>query len=95
MDLGFFDNRIYLTAEYYKKDTKDLLINATLPAHIGYGSAYRNIGRVENKGFELSLNTVNMKRRHFNWTTDFNISFNRNKVLALANNQSVLPLLII
>ena len=33
MDLGFFDNRIYLTAEYYKKDTKDLLINATLPAH--------------------------------------------------------------
>ena len=91
MDLGFFDNRIYLTAEYYKKDTKDLLINATLPAHIGYGSAYRNIGRVENKGFELSLNTVNMKRRHFNWTTDFNISFNRNKVLALANNQSVLP----
>lgn len=91
LDLGFLDNRIYASAEYYWKDTKDLLINATLPAHLGYNNAYRNIGRVENKGFELSLNTVNIKRPNFHWTTDFNISFNRNKVLALANNQSVLP----
>lgn len=91
LDLGFLDSRIYVTAEYYWKDTRDLLINATLPAHIGYANAYRNIGRVENKGFELSISTVNFRKQNFRWTTDFNISFNRNKVLALANNQSVLP----
>ncbi len=91
LDLGFLDSRIYVTAEYYWKDTRDLLINATLPAHIGYANAYRNIGRVENKGFELSISTVNFRKQNFRWNTDFNISFNRNKVLALANNQSVLP----
>lgn len=91
VDLGFLDSRIYVTAEYYWKDTRDLLINATLPAHIGYANAYRNIGRVENKGFELSISTVNFRKQNFRWTTDFNIAFNRNKVLALANNQSVLP----
>lgn len=91
LDLAFLNNRINFTTEYYWKDTKDLLINATLPAHIGYANAYRNIGRVENKGFEFSLSTINFQNRNFRWSTDFNISFNRNKVLALANNQSVLP----
>lgn len=90
IDLGFLKNRIYLTAEYYWKDTRDLLINANLPGHLGYSTAYRNIGRVENKGFELSISTINFKRTKFRWTTDFNISFNRNKVLALSDGQNVL-----
>lgn len=91
LDLGFLDQRIQLIAEYYWKDTKDLLINASLPAHLGYSTAYRNVGRVENKGFELSLSTVNVLSRKFRWTSDLNLSFNRNKVLELANDQTVLP----
>lgn len=91
LDLGFFDSRIYFTGEYYWKDTRDLLINATLPAHIGYPTAYRNIGRVENRGLEFTLTTRNISSPNFRWSTDFNISFNRNKVLELSNDQSVLP----
>lgn len=51
----------------------------------------RNVGRVENKGFEFTLSTVNIATKKFRWNSDFNISFNRNKVLALANDQTVLP----
>ncbi|HIW66478.1 MAG TPA: SusC/RagA family TonB-linked outer membrane protein, partial [Candidatus Alistipes intestinipullorum] len=91
LDLGFLKNRINLVAEYYWKDTRDLLINAQLPAHLGYSTAYRNVGRVENRGFEFTLNTTNIATPKFRWTTDFNISFNRNKVLELANDQTVLP----
>ncbi len=83
IDLGFFKNRIMLTADYYKKNTKDLLLFATLAPSTGYLSGYRNVGRVSNEGFELTLNTVNVQTKKFNWSSNFNISFNRNKVLQL------------
>jgi len=90
LDISFFNNRLNLIADVYRKITKDLLLNATLPTSTGYRSAYDNIGSVQNQGLELTLNTVNMNANQFKWTSSFNISFNQNKVLALANNQESL-----
>lgn len=86
-DLSLFKNRISLTADIYRKTTKDLLLLANLPYTMGIGSAYKNVGKVKNEGLELSLNTININNSNFTWKTNFNISFNRNKVLELAENQ--------
>jgi TonB-linked SusC/RagA family outer membrane protein len=83
VDLGFLKNRIMLTVDYYKKHTKDLLLNATLAPSSGYLSGIRNIGKVSNEGLEFTVNTTNIQRKKFTWSTNFNISFNRNKVLQL------------
>ena len=90
LDLSFLRNRIDVTMDWYHKVTDDLLLNATLPASCGYVSATKNIGKVSNTGFELTINTTNIKTRKFRWTTNFNIAFNKNKVLELAENQDVL-----
>lgn len=87
-DLSFLKNRISLTAEVYRKKTTDLLLYANLPLSLGYAAALRNIGSVENKGLELSLNTVNVTSKDFTWKSNFNISFNKSKILALTENQS-------
>lgn len=90
LDLGFFDERIGITMDIYRKTTRDLLLDASLPFSSGYYSATKNIGKVRNDGLELSLNTVNFQTRAFKWTTNFNISFNKNEVLALSENQTAL-----
>lgn len=87
-DLSFLGNRINLTAEVYRKKTTDLLLYANLPLSLGYAAALRNIGSVENKGLELTLNTVNVNNKDFSWKSSFNISFNKSKILALTENQS-------
>lgn len=82
LDVGFIDNRIRLTADYYRKKTTDLLYNVAIPSASGYTSMLKNIGSVENKGLELSIESDNLSGA-FYWTTAFNISFNKNKVLEL------------
>lgn len=90
LDLGFFDERIGFTADIYRKTTRDLLLDATLPYSSGYLTAMKNIGKVRNDGLELTLNTVNIDNKKFKWTTNINISFNKNKVLELSENQTSL-----
>lgn len=63
LDLGFFDERISFTADLYRKTTRDLLLNATLPYSSGYLIAMKNIGKVRNDGIELTLNTVNIDNK--------------------------------
>lgn len=87
LDLGFFNQRIIFSADVYKKTTKDLLLKTNLPLSTGFTSAFKNIGSVENKGLELTLTTKNIVSKDFSWTTSANISFNRNKLLALAEGQ--------
>ncbi len=87
LDLMFFKERVNLTLDYYDKTTYDLLINATLPVSSGFSHVVKNVGKVGNKGIEISLNTVNIKKKDFSWTTNFNISFNKNKVLGLNEGQ--------
>lgn len=87
LDLSFFDSRIKLTADWYLKNTRDLLLQATIPASSGYTSAMLNIGSMQNQGVEFTLNLVPVQRKNFTWSMDFNIAMNRNKVTALTNNQ--------
>ena len=88
LDLGFLNQRITLVIDYYDKKTDDLLLSSQLPGSSGYSSAFQNIGAVQNRGFEFALNTINLDKKGFKWSTNFNISFNRNKILALTSNQN-------
>lgn len=89
-DLSLFDSRVNFTFDIYRKNTRDLLLNANLPYSSGFTKVYKNIGSVRNDGLELSLSTVNIRTKDFQWTTDFNINFNRSKVLALSEDEEFL-----
>lgn len=84
VEIGFLRNRISLEADVYYRKTTDMLLDAPVPRTTGRGSVRKNIGSMENKGFEFALNTQNISRQDFTWSTLFNISFNKNKVLSLA-----------
>jgi TonB-linked SusC/RagA family outer membrane protein len=89
-DIELLRGRVALTVDYYDKRTSNLLLNAALPGSTGYISAFANIGKVKNSGWEFSLNTVNMKTGGFIWSSSFNISFNKSKVLELVDGQESL-----
>lgn len=84
IEIGFLQNRISLEVDGYYRKTTDMLLDAPLPWSSGYLFITRNIGSMENKGFEVGLNTVNIQTPNFTWSTTFNISANKNKVLSLA-----------
>lgn len=81
-DLGLLNDRIHLEGDFYNSRSVDLLLNVPVPTLTGYTSQLQNIGQIENKGMEFLLKTRNFVN-NFKWSTDFNISFNKNKVLAL------------
>lgn len=87
LDIGFLNNRIALNVDYYYKKTSDLLLNASLPSSTGYLTGFKNIGKVSNQGLEFTLNTLNIETRNFSWSSNFNIAFNRNKILELNYDQ--------
>ncbi|HIY14155.1 MAG TPA: TonB-dependent receptor [Candidatus Alistipes cottocaccae] len=88
IDFGLFDNRLSMTADFFIKDTKDLLMNASIPGVTGFTSQWQNIGKIRNKGIELSITSTNFDTRGgFRWTTNFNISFIRNELRALASGE--------
>lgn len=90
IDLGFFNDRISMVFDYYIKTTKDLLLEADLAASSGYASTIMNIGELENKGLEITLETEIIKNTSFTWTSSFNASFNRNKITKLNDNQAAM-----
>lgn len=96
LDLGFLDNRIELVADVYYKKTKNLLLQIQNPAYlgsVGQGAAsnpWANIGSLENKGLELTLNTTNITTRDFQWTTNVVFGLNRNKVRSLDTETATL-----
>jgi TonB-linked SusC/RagA family outer membrane protein len=90
IDVGMLHNRIQLTADYYIKKTSDLLFDVTVPTSSGFASTLKNIGSVQNRGFELSLTTINISKggqAGFRWRSDFNLTFNQNKILTLDGRQ--------
>jgi len=91
VDMGFLRERITLGIDLYDKVTDDLLLLADVPRTIGILTAFKNVGKMSNRGLEISLNTVNVNAKNFKWTSNFNISFNKNEVLSLAENQNALP----
>lgn len=94
IDLGLFQNRIELIADVYYKKTKNLLLQLPLPAYLGssgQGAAsnpWGNVGSLENKGIELTLNTTNITNKNFQWTSNIVFSLNRNKVVELDTDNS-------
>jgi len=82
LNAGFFHDRLSITTDYYYKKTTALLLNVPLPSQTGYGSVLENIGSMRNKGFEFAFNSQNLTGP-LHWTTNFNISFNRNMILSL------------
>jgi len=89
LDLGLFQNRILLTADYYIKNTSDLLNTVTLPSTLGFTTTIQNVGEVQNKGFELGVD-ASVFTGEFKWDLVGNISFNRNKVIKLSNGEDIL-----
>jgi len=87
IDLSILDNKIGLTVDAYIKNTKDLLLNAPLPTSSGFESAFQNIGELQNKGLEITLQTANINTEELNWNSSFNISFNRNEVINLVGQE--------
>lgn len=83
IDLAVLDNRISFTADYYYKKTTDLLLEVPQPTSTGFSTALQNAGSLENKGFEFQVSSRNIVSSDIRWNTDFNISFNRNKVLSI------------
>ncbi|MEN2434751.1 SusC/RagA family TonB-linked outer membrane protein [Weeksellaceae bacterium A-14] len=81
LDMGFANNRIKLTADFYKRTTDDLILAVEMGQ---IGNILRNVGSMENKGMEFTLNTVNINKDNFKWNTNFNISFNKSKINSIA-----------
>ena len=82
LDLGFM-NRIFVSLEYYNRDTKDLLYSLPVSATTGFTTYLGNIGQLNNKGVEFELRTINFASRNFNWTSVLNLSHNKNKIVSL------------
>lgn len=87
VDFGFLDNRIAGTIEGYYKRTSDLLWEVPLPLESGFNTSLTNIGKIDNKGIEFSLNTVNISTKDFYWTTSFMFSYNHNEIVELYNGK--------
>ena len=88
IDVGLLDNRLNLTADFFLKNTKDLLLEQKLAYVTGFNSQWQNIGKIENKGIELNINSTNIQTRNFLWQTDFNISFIKNTLKALQDGNT-------
>lgn len=86
LDFTLFNNKVGGSIEVYKSSTKDLLVQRTLPPFLGFSYVWDNLGQVDNKGIEFSINTKNITNNKFAWNTTFNFSLNRNKIVHLYGN---------
>jgi TonB-linked SusC/RagA family outer membrane protein len=83
LNMGFFKNRIIADIEVYNKKTNDLIQNVAIPTSLGYGSVTANVGKLLNRGVEVTVNTVNIQKKDFRWTSSINFSKNHNEILEL------------
>lgn len=88
IDLGMFKNKVQLTLDFYKNTANDLLLAVAIPPTTGYTSQLQNIGATSNRGIEIQLGATPVSKKNFNWSTNFNISFNKNRVESLGGIQS-------
>ncbi|MBB6327858.1 TonB-linked SusC/RagA family outer membrane protein [Algoriphagus iocasae] len=90
VDVGILDDRFTFSADYYVKNTKDLLNTVRLPSSLGFTTTIQNVGKVQNKGIEFGLNANVINNSSFKWSLFGNISFNENKVISLNNGEDIL-----
>lgn len=89
MDASFFDRRVAMTVDAYRRKTSNLLLSLELPRASGFGSVVANQGAIQNQGFEIGLNTSNIDTKSFRWTSNLNFSVNRNKALDLGASDTL------
>jgi TonB-linked SusC/RagA family outer membrane protein len=89
VDFGLFDNRLTSTIEYYRRQSDDLLLSVPVSYTTGFPSYVNNFGGMENKGWEFSLAGTPIRTEDFQWTLNFNISLNKNKITNLVIDKSV------
>jgi TonB-dependent starch-binding outer membrane protein SusC len=82
-EMEFLNGRITVEGDYFVKNTRDLLLNQPLPGYVGGGNIARNLGEIENKGWELSIGATVLEKGSFNWTSSFNISNVQNTVVSV------------
>jgi len=85
LDLGLFDQRVTVELNAYRKYTSDGLLTVALPGTSGFNTYWSNAAEISNKGFEFSIQTVNIRKKDFTWTTNFNVARNVNNIEKLAN----------
>ena len=83
VEMAFMKGRISTEITYYSKVTSDVIMNVSIPVSTGFGSFYDNVGGITNKGLEFSLKTVNIRQKNFNWTTNFSVAKNVNKITSI------------
>jgi TonB-linked SusC/RagA family outer membrane protein len=92
-DIGMFDNRVTVIADYYTRRTNDLLVQRPIPAFTGFTTTWGNIGDIKNAGVDLSISTENIRPRNghgLGWTSGLNLTFNRNRVVKTYNDQPII-----
>lgn len=87
LDFSFLNNRIGGSAEWYLSNSKDLLMERTLPSFLGYPYIIDNIGKTRNQGVELMFNTRNIATRDFSWNTDLSFATNKEEIIELVNGK--------
>jgi TonB-linked SusC/RagA family outer membrane protein len=89
IDISILKNRINISADYYVRKSEDLLLSVPLSRTSGFSSRTRNLGDMENKGIELTLNAIPIQTRDFNWVIDFNFANNKNKITSLPGGNDI------
>ena len=90
LDASMFNDRLSFSIDVYNNATRDLLVAVPVPSTSGYTTQIQNVGSTSNKGVEVQLNGAVMQKRAFNWTANFNISFNKNKITSLGSQTKYL-----
>ncbi|TQO38415.1 TonB-linked SusC/RagA family outer membrane protein [Arenibacter algicola] len=83
LEASMFGGKLFTEFNYYQKETNDLLLDVTIPRQTGFTSQLQNVGSLENKGWELLVNSTNVSNENFNWKTTLTLSSNKNKILDL------------
>jgi hypothetical protein len=87
IDYSLFRSRVYGSLDVYTSHTTDLLLKKSIPTVTGFPETYANIGETKSKGADLTINTLNVKTRDFEWNSTINASYQDNKIVSLANGK--------
>lgn len=90
LDIGLFHERVNITADYYSKDTKNMLVDYQLPASSGFASGLRNFGSMRQHGLEFGIAATMLRNERFSWDLNMNISFDKNEVLDIGNRDEIM-----
>ncbi|HLG39092.1 MAG TPA: SusC/RagA family TonB-linked outer membrane protein, partial [Chitinophagaceae bacterium] len=89
VDVSVLKNRVNVSIDYYIRKSEDLLLDVPLSRTSGFSTATRNLGKMENKGIEITLNAIPFQTKNFSWIVDFNFANNKNKITSLPNHNDI------